>query len=163
MDKRYFNFKWVLLNGLVGAMAAGVIFAGSQMIISKLLSNQPLAPFKELASVALVSNPSLIPTNQAVIFGSVFHFAYSAVIGLLLAFFIAKSPSLRNFPSMAFVFCTLMGFSVWLFDFFVFAPIMGLTWFSKNTGLIPLAVHTVFFGGAFGTFFAARLKLAASH
>lgn len=142
-------------HGALGGLVAGLVFALAAMIGEVLVGGAFFDPLRLIASLPLQTEPSEIGVAAFLFAGVSFHVVYSVVLGVIAAF-IVRSLGLLHSLSGTVLFMTFYGFALWILNFYVFASLLNVDWFTVNT--TPFAqfiYHTFFFGTALGFYMAA--------
>jgi hypothetical protein len=147
---------WTATNGLGLGILAGAVFLVAEMLTAGVMGDFILAPFRMFASVLLGRAALEGPLGAAVIVGALFHFAFSALLGLAYTFIDARlSPESRvNWGLQAGV-GALFGIVIYLVNFQLIAR--GFyPWFLEAGQFLQLVLHALFFGVPLGLGFAWR-------
>ncbi len=142
-------------QGLIGGMAAGLVFAMFEMIMAAVLNGSSafFMPLRMIGAIvlgkeALTSSYSLL---GAAITGVVVHMIMAAMFGLIVALALAALPAATRSPAMMIAAASVFGFVLWLVNFYVLAPIGGWNWFPDKTNeTMQFFAHTFFFGSVLG-------------
>ena len=150
--------KWLVGYGLAGGLIGGLTFILLQMFVAWIATEQLLIPLILIATIPLQEIPASISLADAIIGGGLFHFAFSAVVGMIFGFVIMAIPKIKLSLLNVVLISTLGGFFLWLIDFYVLAPLLNAPWFATQTNpLIQFIIHTFFFGTVFGLYFGAEV------
>ncbi|MBI2261146.1 MAG: hypothetical protein HYU62_05720 [Caulobacterales bacterium] len=140
---------WAIRQGVVAGVAAGVVFAAFEMVMSAIMMGLPAfwMPLRMIGAIALgppalESGYSLVAAGVA---GLAVHVALAAIYG---AVFAAVAGGLRSGPTMIGA-ASAYGFALWLLNFYVIAP-AAFPWFGDANPMVQFIAHTVFFGSVLG-------------
>jgi hypothetical protein len=151
---------WAVKHGAVGGIIAGIVFAVAEMVAAWVTMGEPAAPLHMIAGIPLQQDPMKIDDVTAIVVGTLAHMVYSVVVGIIMAFIIARIPALRSSPGVIVVFTTLLGLIMWPLNFYVIAPLINAPWFAQVTNpsdQIQQATWHALFGATLGLYLASRL------
>ena len=140
---------WALAQGALGGIAAGIIFAMFEMIVSSIMMG-PEAFFMPLRMIgAIALGPSALePTYSlwaAGLAGLVVHMILAVIFGGAFAFILGGLGSAAADIGVGAAF----GLALWLVNFYLIAPV-AFPWFTEANPLVQFIAHTFFFGAVLG-------------
>ncbi len=141
--------------GLLGGLAAGIVFAMFEMLMALLLngSGAVFMPLRMIGAIALGSS-ALMPSSSLLTAGGaglVIHMLLSMLYGLVVAGVLALAPSLSRTRVSTVVAASVAGFGLWILNFFILAGLFGWSWFPDSQNVVvQFVAHTVMFGSVLG-------------
>lgn len=141
--------------GLVGGAIAGIVFAMFEMVMAVVLNGTEafFMPLRMIGAIA-VGTSALDPTGSLLTAGGtglVVHMALSMMYGVAVAAALAVIPALARSTAATVAFASLVGFGLWVLNFFVLAGIFGWKWFPDTQNVaVQFVAHTVMFGSVLG-------------
>ncbi|MDQ4077314.1 MAG: hypothetical protein M3220_13835 [Chloroflexota bacterium] len=157
-EGRGIDSEWVLKHGAIGGLIGAIVFAMAEMVAAWLSGGNFFGPLHMMASIPLQQPPPEIARGTALLVGTLFHLAYSVVLGIIVAYIVASVAALRNSSTATIVFATVVGFIIWPLNFYVIAPAINAPWFATETNpFLQFIFHTFAFGTVLGVYLAAQL------
>ncbi len=156
--------SWVK-HGIIGGIGAGITYAMFQMIMAAILNGTEafFMPLRMIAATAL-GEQALQPGYSllaAGVTGLVIHMMLSAIFGLVVAGILRSIPSLSASTASVLITTSILGFGLWIVNFYVIANIGGWVWFPNGSNLlVQFFAHTVFFGTVLGLYLNAFARRA---
>lgn len=143
-------------HGLIGGIAAGIVFALFEMIAAAVLMGTEafFGPLREIGGILLgmqALDPGF-PLITAAGVGLLTHLVLSAVYGTGFAVLVAVVPALRSSSMMLIGSATIVGLALWLVNFYVVAPVAGWTWFAMANPVVQFLAHAFFYGSVLGVY-----------
>lgn len=156
--------NWVK-HGIIGGIGAGITYAMFQMIMAAILNGTGafFMPLRMIAATALGEQAlqagySLLAAGVT---GLVIHMMLSAIFGLVVAGILRSIPSLSASTASVLITTSILGFGLWIVNFYVIANIGGWVWFPNGSNLfVQFFAHTVFFGTVLGLYLNAFARRA---
>lgn len=151
--------RFLLREGILGGLVAGVIFAVVQMIVAGAAGMGAMAPWRMFASI-VAGRGALVGemTFGLFLLGFIVHFVLSALFGMIwgaiargLPYEVRTSWGQHAAGAMAF------GFVLWLVNFQVIARV-AYPWFLGMNQLAQVLLHVLAFGLPLGLYLVARLR-----
>ena len=145
---------WVRV-GIIGGIAAGIVFAIFEMIMAAVLNGSDafFMPLRMIGGIglgqtALDPSTSLLTAGAA---GFVIHMILSMMYGVVVAGVLALVGPLSRSTVSILVVSSLAGFALWIVNFFVLAGIFGWNWFPDSQNVaVQFVAHTFMFGTVLG-------------
>ncbi len=126
-------------------------------------SEDLLLPVRQLAAIALgeqALEPSFSVVSVVLVGGVVLNVALNVAFCAMFAALIAVAPRLTVTAQRLVAAATAFGVVLWLFNFYVFTPLVGWNWFPDlHDPVVEAVAHTVFFGVPLGAWLARRRPL----
>lgn len=150
-----------LKEGIGVGVAAGIVFALAEVVVSAIQGVPALTPFRMFASIVL-GGEALTATSLGVAFvvGALVHLAISAFYGLIYGA-MASSLSVdkrESYGTEAFLGAGY-GLAVWFVNFQIIARI-GYPWFLDTSQLLQAILHAAFYGAPLAIFYAGAERRA---
>ena len=151
--------RWVVA-GLVGSIIAGIVFAMFEMIVAAIMGDGFFAPLMMIGAIVLGQGalPMPEPTiglSTIVPVGIVVHMVLSMIYGAVFGAVASAVDFLRDNRWVLIGVATVFGFALWIFNFYVVAPI-AFPWFAMANPVVQFFAHTFFFGTVLGFVLASR-------
>ncbi len=151
--------RWVIA-GLVGGIAAGIVFAMFEMIMAAIMGDGFFAPLMMIGAIVLGQGalPMPEPTiglSTIVPVGIAVHMALSMMYGAGFGIVASAVGALRENRTLLVGAATLAGLALWIVNFYAVAPI-AFPWFAMANPVVQFLAHTFFFGTVLGLLLASR-------
>jgi hypothetical protein len=143
------EIPWALKQGALGGIAAGIVFAMFEMIVSAFMMG-PAAFFMPLRMIgAILVGPAALEPGYSLwmagVAGLVVHVVLAVIYGGVFALVFGGLRSASADIGIG----ALYGFALWLLNFYVIAP-AAFPWFTQADPLVQFVAHTFFFGAVLG-------------
>jgi len=152
----------LLLQGVVGGIVAGIVFAMAEMVMAVLLGGSFWAPLQMIGAIVLgpAVLPPAVPTAFVVIVGVIFHMMMSAIFGVIFVYLLAFTQQLTASTGLLLLYGSLFGFALWIVNFLIISQYIAFPWFFRgaNQFWLGFVAHTFFFGTVLGGYVAAVLR-----
>lgn len=155
--------RW-LLDGVVGGVLAGIVFAMFEMIaaVVQMGGQAFFMPLRMIGGMVL-GQQALEPAATSLLVaagaGLAVHMMLSAVFGASVAVVAALIARLRAGGLPLVAWASFAGFALWIVNFYVIAPIAGWRWFPDGTNpLVQFIAHTFVFGSLLGLYLEWRRR-----
>jgi hypothetical protein len=158
-------------HGAIGGLIAGVVFMLFQMSAAVVATGADgaLRPLRMVAAIVL-GRAALDPSHSAVtagLAGATVHLLLAALFGVLfgaLLLVAAQSDVVMAGRTIVLV-ASVYGFVLWLMNFYIVAPVAGLSWFpDRSSPVVQFLAHTFCYGAVLGLYFqrmiAARARVS---
>lgn len=148
--------RW-LVQGAIGGVIAGLIFALFEMVMATVLMGAEafFMPLRMIGAIALGAG-ALEPSYSlatAAIAGLVVHMILSPIFGVVFALLASLAPAARRMPGALIAAAGVYGLLLWIVNFFVIAPLAGWVWFPNGTNaVVQIIAHAAFFGAVLGLY-----------
>lgn len=144
---------------LIGGLIAGIIFAMFEMIMAAIMGQGFFAPLRLIGAIGLGTGTLPMPTptiGLATIIpvALIIHMILSMMFGAGFGVVASAIDALRTNPVAVIVAATVVGFLLWIVNFFIIAPIL-FPWFGMTNQVVQFFAHTIFFGTVLGLLLAA--------
>jgi hypothetical protein len=138
-------------KGLAGGFIAGAFVLLIQILSAWISVGEPLMPLKMTASIWYQIHPEFISNTVAIFAGGITLFAYTMIVGMVVALVVARTPAIYETRARIITFATLVGFALWIVNFYFITPLLNLPWFTAETNaFLQFLWHTFFFGTILG-------------
>jgi hypothetical protein len=107
-----------------------------------------------LGQAALEPSTSLAVAAPA---GLVIHMILSAIYGAAFGLLVARVGPIRSSRFVLAIAGTLLGLALWVFNFYVVAPI-AFPWFGMANPVVQFVAHAFFFGTVLGVIVGSRVE-----
>lgn len=142
---------WALGVGVVGGIAAGIVFAMFEMVASAAVMgmNAFFMPLRMIGAILL--GPGALDPSYSIwtagAAGVMVHMTLSVMYGVLFAVILG---GLRS-ATWDIVLGGAYGLALWIINFYVIAP-RAFPWFLEANPVVQFLGHTIFFGAVLGWF-----------
>ena len=144
-----------LRYGILGGVVAGITFAMFEMIMAVVLDGGDafFMPLRMIGGIglgkqALDPGTSLLTAGGA---GLVIHMILSMMYGVVVAAVLSLIPQLSASRAAVLISASVVGFALWIVNFYVLAQVFGWTWFPNNTNAaVQFVAHTFLYGSVLG-------------
>jgi len=144
-----------LRYGILGGVIAGITFAMFEMIMAVVLDGRDafFMPLRMIGGIglgeqALDPGTSLLTAGGA---GLVIHMILSMMYGVVVAAVLSLIPQLSASRAAVLISASVVGFALWIVNFYVLAQVFGWTWFPNNTNAaVQFVAHTFLYGSVLG-------------
>lgn len=143
------DMRWGLRQGAIAGVVAGIVFAAFEMIVSALMMG-PAAFFMPLRVIgAIALGPATLDPGYSVatagFAGVIVHMVLAIIYGGVFGEIAAMLRGRVAFIAAG----TIFGFTLWLINFYLIAPI-AFPWFIDANPLVQFIAHAFFFGSVLG-------------
>lgn len=151
---------WALAGSLMG-ISAGGIFLIFEMLVAGRVGPGAFGPLRMIGATVLGENA--LPTQQTmglllvVPVALIVHFVLSAVYGAVFGTVAGSIGALKGNRRTLVGAATAFGFTLWIVNFYVIAPVL-FPWFGMANPVVQFIAHTFFFGTTLGLILAQRLR-----
>jgi hypothetical protein len=150
--------RWVVV-GLVGGIIAGLVFAMFEMITAAIMGPSFWAPLRMIGAIGLGQGALEPSTSLAVAApaGLVIHMILSAIYGAAFGLLAALVGPIRSSRFVLAIAGTAFGLALWVFNFYVVAPI-AFPWFGMANPVVQFVAHAFFFGTVLGAILGSQVE-----
>ena len=145
------------LQGIVGGIVAGIVFAVAEMVMAVLMGGDFFGPLRMIGSIVLgtVALSPTYPLGTAVVAGVVVHMILSAIYGVVFVYLLAFANQLGTSTSPLLLYGSVFGLALWVLNFLIIAAIAWPQFTMVDQFWMGFVAHTFFFGTVLGGYVAA--------
>ena len=152
------DVRWVFAQGILGGLAAGVVFGVAEMVAMVLHGHSVYTWIQLVAAIffgnQVLGSGQITPQVLLVAIGT--HLALSATYGIILALLAAVGLAATASARPLLLAGMIWGVVLWFLNFFVIAP-FAFPWFDTADVATQFVTHVFFFGLPLGLFLAWRM------
>ncbi|MBI2919428.1 MAG: hypothetical protein HYY01_15755 [Chloroflexi bacterium] len=152
MNIRRLARRELLLYGIVGGIAAGLVFAVAEMFMNLALGEAFLGPVRMISSIVLgtgaIEPGYSLPT--ALVVGLGVHMALSALYGIIFAGGLALVRRITSPATYLVPYGAVFGLALWIVNFLLIAPVLFPQFATVNQLWNGFVAHTLFYGAVLG-------------
>ncbi len=144
----------IVKRGIVGGIAAGIIFAMGEMFVNLAMGKDFFGPLRLIGSMVL-GTPALMPSYSLVVAGLVglmVHMMMSVVFGLVFYGLLAIFRQTRASSPGLLVYGSVYGLALWVINFLIIAPAVFPQFAMVNQLWNGFFAHTFLFGMMIGVY-----------